>query len=75
MNTIKFKINGLHCMGCVKNSESILKEIKGVKEAKVKDPQGETELVTEGEVEMAAVEAALKDAGYSLDRQGKAVGK
>ena len=68
MNTVKFKINGLHCMGCVRTSQSLIEEVRGVKSVSVKDPQGETEVTGEGEVDMKTIETVLKDAGYTISR-------
>ena len=63
---IKFKINGMHCESCIKLSQMNLEDLPGVKEVKIQDLNGETEIVADRDIPMGEIEAAVKEGGYTV---------
>ena len=57
-----FEVNGMKCGGCVAKAQEALKRVPGLVDAKV-DLAGKSAVVT-GDVDPAAVIAALQKAGY-----------
>ena len=57
-----FEVNGMKCGGCMAKAQEALKAVPGLVDAKV-DLAGKSALVT-GDVDPAAVIAALQKAGY-----------
>ena len=66
MQTIKFKLQGLHCEACVKISKMNLSEIGGVSEVELDLTSGEGKLTAEREIALSEIEAALKDTDYKV---------
>ncbi len=66
MNTIKFKINNLHCEGCISTSKKLISEIPGVKEIEIKDVHGETEIKADREIGLDEVQKALEGTEYKV---------
>jgi Cu+-exporting ATPase len=57
-----FEVNGMKCGGCVAKAQEALTAVPGLVDAKV-DLAGKSAVVT-GDVDPAAVIAALRKAGY-----------
>lgn len=57
-----FDVNGMKCGGCVAKAQEALKAVPGLADAKV-DLAGKSAVVT-GDVDPAAVIAALQKVGY-----------
>lgn len=66
MNTLKFKLQGLHCEACVKISKMNLSDINGVKEVELDLASGEGKLTSDREIALSEVEAAMKDTEYKV---------
>ena len=58
-----FELNGMKCDGCVVKAQEALKTVPGLVDAKV-DLAGKSALVS-GDVDPAAVAAALQKVGYT----------
>jgi copper chaperone CopZ len=67
MNTIKFKVEGMHCDGCAQIIQSLLEKKTGVHAANVSFNDGETRILydTHAIAEDQLVEA-IKKAGYRV---------
>jgi copper chaperone CopZ len=66
MNTLKFKLQGMHCESCVKISKMNLSDINGVKEVELDLASGEGKLTSDREIALSEVEAAMKDTEYKV---------
>jgi len=64
--TKKIMIEGMTCGHCVMHVEEALKEIDGVKSAKVDLADKSATVELSHEVEDAAFKAAIEDAGYEV---------
>jgi copper chaperone len=62
MTTIK--ISGMRCQHCVASVSKVLQEIKGVSKVQVDLAKGEASF--EGEVDLAAVKAAIARIGFEV---------
>lgn len=71
----EFLITGLHCGGCVANSERALRAVPGVLEAKVQLEGGKAEVHLSPEfTDVAALDAAIREAGYKTDIEARLLG-
>ncbi len=68
MKTVKLKVVGMTCNHCVMHVENALKEISGVKDAKV-DLKGKSAEVTydENAVDTKKMAQAVAEAGYKIE--------
>ena len=61
------KVEGMSCNHCVMHVKKALEELDGVKEAKVSLEKGAAEVdYDESRVDVAAMKAAVDDAGYKI---------
>ncbi|WP_436790594.1 heavy-metal-associated domain-containing protein [Yinghuangia sp. YIM S10712] len=68
MSTATFTVTGMTCGHCVSSVEEEVSEIVGVREVKVELATGRLTVSAEGDVDAAAVEAAVTAAGCALAR-------
>ncbi|MFA6100071.1 MAG: heavy metal-associated domain-containing protein [Patescibacteria group bacterium] len=68
MITNKFKIAGFDCASCIKLTKMTLMDLPGVKEIRIKDLQGETEIDADREIGLDEVKEALKDTAYTVSQ-------
>lgn len=66
MITTKFTVLGFHCDSCMKLTKSMLDDIPGVKEVRVKNMHGDTEIEAERRIDIKELEEALGGTGYSI---------
>ena len=64
MDTVTLQIRQMSCQHCVRAVEQALRKVAGVTETKVS--VGEAIVTTEGPADLAALRAAIQDAGYEL---------
>lgn len=65
MNTIKFRLQGLHCEACVKLSTIRLKNLKGIKEVKIDLASGNAEVAADREITFTEIENIFRGTDYS----------
>lgn len=69
MQTTKLIVNGMTCGHCVASVTEELKEIAGVTDVRVpelvKGGESEVLVVSEDELDLAAAQAAVSEAGYT----------
>ena len=62
---VTLKVEGMSCEHCVKSVTNALKELKGVKKAKVSLKNGRAEVTyNSDQIEVDALVEAVKEAGY-----------
>ena len=66
MSTATIEIEGLHCAACVGRAERVLARLPGVATAEVNLAQATARIGHDGALDLAAVETALRKAGYGL---------
>ncbi|UGQ08900.1 heavy-metal-associated domain-containing protein [Yinghuangia sp. ASG 101] len=66
MSTATFTVTGMTCGHCVSSVEEEVSEIAGVREVRVELASGRLTVSADGEVDPAAVAAAVTAAGYAL---------
>jgi copper chaperone CopZ len=66
METIKFKLLGLHCEACVKLSTIKLKNLKGIKEVKIDLASGNAEVMADRTMAISEIENVFKGTDYSI---------
>jgi copper chaperone len=67
METIKLKIGGMTCGGCVAAVKRVLNGVDGVKSAEVSlEPAEATVQYEPGRVKPEDLQAAIEDAGYEV---------
>ena len=64
--TKKLKIEGMHCAHCANTVEIALKEIPGVKSAKVNLEEKTAQIISKEEIEESAIEKAIEEAGFKV---------
>lgn len=64
MDTLKFRLQGLHCEACVKLSTIRLKNISGVQEVKINLESGETTIVANRKLDFAEIEKVFLGTDY-----------
>ncbi|MFA6171411.1 MAG: heavy metal-associated domain-containing protein [Patescibacteria group bacterium] len=69
MATIKFKIKNFNCEACIELSKSMIGEIEGVKEVRIKDLGGETEVEADREIPLSEIQKALEGTNYEVVRE------
>ncbi|WP_217913821.1 heavy metal translocating P-type ATPase [Miltoncostaea marina] len=65
----RFRVAGMDCASCARTVERVVEGLEGVREATVSF--GNATLVVDGDVESAAVQAAVRRAGYSAEPAGR----
>lgn len=60
------KIKGMHCEGCVKRIENVLKKIKGVQNYKVILEEKSISLEVKTEKELEEVKQKINDLGFEV---------
>ena len=69
METIRLKVNGMTCSGCVASVTRVLQEVDGVAKVEVSlDPAQATIDYEPGRVDPARLRSAIEDAGYEVER-------
>lgn len=66
MNTIKFKLVGLHCEACIKVASLKIKKIEGIKDVLINLATGQAEITAERPVEIKEFEQALAGTDYTI---------
>ena len=68
--TATYEVRGMTCDACAANIQTSVGRIEGVLDAQVSYKDGKAEVTYDpGKVESGAIEAAVKDMGYSIERQ------
>ncbi|MDD5438516.1 MAG: heavy metal-associated domain-containing protein [Patescibacteria group bacterium] len=65
MITSKFKVSGFDCESCIKLTKLSLQDLPGVKEVRIKDLKGETEIDADRQIGLDEVQKALADTHYT----------
>lgn len=68
MNKINFKLSGLHCEACVKLVTNQFKKISGVKDVKIDFKTGQTEVVSENEIDLDVLRESLDGFDYVITK-------
>lgn len=68
MTTIKVKISGFDCESCIKLTKMTLLDIPGVKEVRIKDLKGDTEIDADREIGLDEIKESLKDTAYTVSQ-------
>ncbi len=67
MNTLTFKIEGMHCDGCASNLQSILERKAGVQKAVASFKEGEARILYDSNaVAEEQLVAAIENSGYQI---------
>lgn len=66
--SVKIKINGMHCTSCSLNVESALEELTGVVEAKASYAKGEVVVDYTNEIDLEKVYSTIDALGYKAVR-------
>ena len=65
MKKITIEIEGMSCMGCVRNVEESLKKLNGVKKVEVSLDDNKAIIETSEEVNSEDLKSKIKEAGYN----------
>jgi sulfite exporter TauE/SafE/copper chaperone CopZ len=63
---LQLKIDGMHCANCEVLIERRLKKIPGLRRVKVSHVTGRAEINSHGDLDMAVLQAAIADDGYTV---------
>jgi copper chaperone CopZ len=66
MSTATFTVTGMTCGHCVSSVQEEVSEVPGVRDVRVELETGLLTVSAEGEVDAAAVRAAVAEAGYQV---------
>lgn len=67
MNTVSFKIEGMHCDGCAANIQSLLERNTGVQKAVVSFKEGEARILYDANaVTEEQLVAVIENGGYRI---------
>lgn len=69
MSTATFTVTGMTCGHCVSSVKEEVSEVPGVSDVRVELATGLLTVSAEGEVDPAAVKAAVAEAGYRVTAQ------
>jgi copper chaperone CopZ len=61
---VQLKIEGMHCAGCARAVETVLSKVAAVEAVDVRLDAGEALVTANGEIDTAALVAAVDEAGY-----------
>ena len=65
MKKITIEIEGMSCMGCVRNVEKSLKELKGVEEVEVSLEDKKAVVEVSEDISSEDLKSKIKEAGYN----------
>ena len=72
MNTVTFKIEGMHCDGCTANIQSILERKSGVQKAVASFKEGEARILYDSNaVTEEQLVAAIENSGYQVANRNR----
>ncbi|MGK5082148.1 heavy metal-associated domain-containing protein [Bdellovibrionota bacterium FG-1] len=72
MKKTEFKVDGMTCIGCVKNVEKVLRAIPGVDKVSVILEQGQVTVEFDpARVQEQGLKQAIEDAGYDMLPSGR----
>lgn len=66
MITTKMIVLGFHCDSCMKLTQAMLEDVPGVKEVRVKNMHGDTEIDADRRIDIKEAEEVLGGTGYSV---------
>ncbi|MDO8529209.1 MAG: heavy metal-associated domain-containing protein [bacterium] len=66
MQTIKINILGMTCDACVKLSKLKISKISGVREVKIGDINGKTEIIADRNIQLEEIQKALAGTDYKV---------
>ncbi|HQW12807.1 MAG TPA: heavy metal-associated domain-containing protein [Saprospiraceae bacterium] len=69
----KYSISGMTCEGCKSHVENTLRQVPGVTEVQVDLKQGEAEITSSTEVDLATLEAAMSSSHYGIHPLGEII--
>lgn len=68
MFSLKFKIDGMHCVSCAMNIDGELEELDGVTESKTNYAKSETAVLASSEDSAGKILEAIKKLGYKAEQ-------
>lgn len=68
MTTQNFTISGFDCESCVKLSDSILRDLPGVKDVKISGLDGKVTMEVEKELSLESIQEAFEGTHYVVSR-------
>ena len=72
MNTVRFKIEGMHCDGCAANIQSILERKAGVQKAIATFKEGEARILYDSNaVTEEQLVAVIENSGYQVANRNR----
>ena len=72
MNTVTFKIDGMHCDGCAANIQSLLKRKAGVQKVAASFREGEVRILYDANaVTEEQLVAAIENSGYRVSARNR----
>jgi sulfite exporter TauE/SafE/copper chaperone CopZ len=66
----KFAIGGMHCVNCAALVEARLKQMAGITDVRVAYPGGIAEITHNEDLDLAALQNAIADDGYTINEPG-----
>ena len=66
MQTIKIYIKNMTCDACVRLSKLKISKISGVKEVRIGDINGRTEIIADRDIELEEIQKSLVDTNYQV---------
>ena len=66
MKKVKIVVDGMHCMGCVRRIENVLKPIKGLKNVSVSLEDKCISASIKDDLATKQVQTALQDCGFEI---------
>ena len=66
MKSIKITINNMTCDACVKLSKLKISKISGVREVKISDINGQTEIIADRDIKLEEIQKALAGTNYQV---------
>ena len=66
MQTLKIKIANMTCDACVKLSKLKISKINGVREVRISDINGKTEIIADRDIKLEEVRKALAGTNYQV---------
>lgn len=66
MQTIKINIAGMTCDACVKLSKLKISKINGVRDVRISDIKGQTEILADRDIELEEIQKALIGTDYKV---------
>lgn len=66
MKSIKIYIKNMTCDACVKLSKLKISKIEGVKDVRISDINGQTEIIADRRIEPEEIQKSLADTNYQV---------